>query len=117
VRVSQPVSLIDLFSTVLGQTENRSGLPYALPGVVLTACAADPGYVLKCNIFVGNSRASNPDMVAVNDEERCKLAADMAATPESAATEASIGLRDTRADPTGQADVRAALHLRAAYDE
>jgi arylsulfatase len=115
VRVGQPVSLIDLFPTVLRQTGSRPRLPYPLPGRDLTLCAARPGEPFRRSIFAENSRVDSLDMVGVIDEEGYKRTVDLAVTPESLATKRSIGFWDTRADPTEMADLSGAQPMRAAY--
>jgi len=118
-RVRTPVSLVDLYPTVMAATAVTPTLSYALAGRDLAGLAASPSSAPGVPIFAEVSKMSNNrlDLVGVIDEDGYKRVFDMSVKPGAMVTKSSIGLWDTRSDPKEQRDLTRALPLRAAYDE
>jgi arylsulfatase A-like enzyme len=118
-RVTQRVSLVDLYPTILAQTGAAPELDYGLPGRDLVQMASEPSAASSRPIFAELSFHDNNmlDLVAVLDADGFKRVVDMSVVPGAKATERSVGLWNTRVDPDEQEDLTQSLPVRAAYDE
>ena len=117
-RVSRSVSLVDLFPTVLGELGLDVELTYPLPGGDLFLGASDPGSEPPRRLHAEVSQFDHNalDLVGIVDEDGYKRVIDVSVNP-GAATELSLGLWDTGADPFEETDLVEARPVRAAYDE
>ncbi|MCJ7822686.1 MAG: sulfatase-like hydrolase/transferase, partial [Armatimonadetes bacterium] len=118
-RVTERVSLVDIVPTVLGEADLEVDLSYELPGRDLSRAMADPASGSSRRVYAEVSRwdSNDLDLVAVIDEDGYKRVIDVSVPPRENATERSIGLWDTRADPMEERDLSSKLPVRARYGE
>ena len=118
-RVRERVSLVDIVPTVLGEAGIGPKLGYELPGRDLSEAAALPGSGPSRRVYAEVSRwdSNDLDLVAVIDEDGYKRVIDVSVLPRENATERSIGLWDTRADPMEERDLSRERPVRARYGE
>ncbi len=119
MRVGERVSLVDIVPTVLGEADLEVDVGYELPGRDLAGAAGRRASGSSRRIYAEVSRweSNDLDLVAVIDEDGYKRVIDMSVLPRENATERSIGLWDTRADPTEERDLSSELPVRARYGE
>jgi len=119
VSVNEQVSLVDVFPTVLRQAGVSVELSYALPGRDITPGSLQfvPSAASRLYAEVSKWEQNPLDLVGVIDEDGYKRVFDMSEISGFMATESSIGLWDTGADPSEQNDLATSLPVRAAYDE
>jgi arylsulfatase len=118
-RVEQRVSLVELYPTILAQAGVAPKLDYGLPGRDLIRVTSERHRGPSRPIFAELSFLDNNvlDLVAVLDADGFKRVVDMSVVSGAKATERSVGLWDTVADPDEQEDLTQSLPVRAAYDE
>ena len=119
MRVDEQVSLVDVFPTLLRQAGVSVELSYPLPGRDITPGSLQFAPSAASRLYAELSKwEQNPlDLVGVIDEDGYKRVFDLSKIVGFMATESSIGLWDTGADPSEQNDLTASLPVRAAYDE
>lgn len=119
VRVKERVSLVDVYPTVLAAANCAPALGYPLAGRdLLEVAAASPSAASRRAYAEVSMLDSNElDLAAVIDEDGYKRVVDLSVVPGGRATEESVGLWDTRADPKEEMDLTDSLPVRAAYGE
>ncbi len=119
VSVSQPVSLIDLYPTILSVTGADPPTGYPLPGFDLALPALHPVLSRPRPIFAELARYGDNslDLVCVIDEDGYKRVVDMSAVPWQLVSDRAVGLWDTRRDPSERIDFTALLPVRVSYHE
>ncbi len=119
LRVEQRVSLIDVLPTVLSAVGLRAQLPYRLPGIDLARLAHPEQAGPERPVYAEVSKWAGNDLnlVGVIDEDGYKRVVDVSVSPQDNATQQSLGLWDTRADPKEEVDLSEKLPVRAAYGE
>ena len=118
-KVSTPVSLIDVFPTVLTVADLSPQLDYLIQGTDLGRVALSPNALPSRHLYAEVSMwlDGRLDLVSVMDKEGYKSVIDMSTVPGKVATEESIGLWDTKQDPGETRDLSESLPVRAAYHE
>ena len=119
VRVTRPVSLVDVLPTLLAEVGLSPDLPYALPGANLRQAAMLPDSERRLPVYseVARLDSNAVDLAAVIDEDGYKRVIDLSVAPRNQAARRSIGLWDTHSDPKERIDLTARLPVRAAYGE
>jgi arylsulfatase A-like enzyme len=115
-RITPPVSLIDIFPTLLAVSRAKPKLSYVLPGVDLKAIAEGSqsrprpiyGEILKP---IGDKEIH---LGAIIDETGCKRVIDLSSPPYDIATRKSLGMWQLTVDPKEQKDLSRQDPARAA---
>ncbi len=118
-RVKGRVILTDLFPTILREVGIRHHVGHPLSGVDLSPSSVESEAASRPEVFAGLAWEKDPfiDVVGVIDKDGYKRVLELSRLVDEAATESSVGLWDTRADPEELTDLSDAMPVRAAYGE
>jgi len=118
-RVKQPVSLVDVFPTVLSTVGITPDLSYPIAGRDVSLLALQSEFSASCAIHaeVSARKDNRLHLLGVIDEDGYKTVIDVSRVPGKVAPEETIGLWNTRTDPREERDIKAALPVRSCYHE
>ncbi len=106
-RFRQPVSLIDIFPTILSQTWSNPQLDYDLPGIDLTRPASGASGVTPRFLYAELSRleTSKLNQLALVNKQGYKRILDIAGKGQRKAPEQTTGFWNLRVDPYERVDL------------